>query len=114
MLVIHGAGGHSGALWPMAALIAQSGFDVAAVDLPLYGRTTSPEAGKVRYADWVRLLVDLVEAEHDDRPLILFGGSMGGMLAYEVAAHSFRVAAVVATSLLDPRDLRVRSRLTLA
>ena len=112
MLVIHGAGGHSGALWPMAALIAQSGFDVAAVDLPLYGRTTSPEAGKVRYADWVRLLVDLVEAEHDDRPLILFGGSMGGMLAYEVAAHSFRVAAVVATSLLDPRDLRVRSRLT--
>lgn len=37
---------------------------------------------------------------------------MGGMLAYEVAARSPGVAAVAATSLLDPRDLRVRSHLT--
>lgn len=110
--MIHGSGGHSGALWPLAALIAGQGFDVAAVDLPLYGRTTSHDPSTVRYADWVRLLVDLVDAEHDERPLILFGGSMGGMLAYEVAAQSSRVAAVAATSLLDPRDWRVRSRLT--
>lgn len=96
----------------MAALIAERGLDVAAVDLPLYGRTTSPDLGAVRYDDWVRLLVDLVEAEHDDRPLILFGASMGGMLAYEVAAHSSRVAAVAVTSLLDPRDWRVRSHIT--
>lgn len=112
MLVIHGSGGHSGALWPLAALIAEHGLDVAAVDLPLYGRTTSPDRGAVRYPDWVRLLVDLTEAEHDDRPLILFGGSMGGMLAHEVAARSPRVAAVAATSLLNPRDWRVRTRLT--
>lgn len=112
VLVIHGSGGHSGALWPLAALIAERGFDVAAVDLPLYGRTTSPDPGAVRYVDWVRLLVDLIEAEHDGRPLILFGGSMGGMLAYEVAARSSRVAAVAATSLLDPRDWRVRSHIT--
>lgn len=112
MLVIHGSGGHSGALWPLAALTAELGYDVAAVDLPLYGRTTSPDPGAVRYDDWVRLLVALVGAEHDDRPLVLFGGSMGGMLAYEVAARSSRVAAVAATSLLDPRDWRVRSRIT--
>ena len=35
VLVIHGAGGHSGALWPLAALLAERGLDVAAVDLPL-------------------------------------------------------------------------------
>lgn len=112
VLVIHGSGGHSGALWPLAALIAERGLDVAAVDLPLYGRTASPDPRAVRYVDWVRMLVDLVAAEHDGRPLMLFGGSMGGMLAYEVAARSSRVAAVAATSLLDPRDWRVRSRLT--
>lgn len=112
VLVVHGSGGHSGSLWPLAALIAEQGLDVAAVDLPLYGRTTSPDPGAVRYADWVRLLIDLVEAEHDERPLILFGGSMGGMLAYEVAAGSTCVSAVAVTSLLDPRDWRVRSRLT--
>lgn len=112
VLVIHGAGGHSGALWPMAALLAERGLDVAAVDLPLYGRTTSPDRERVRYEDWVRLLVDLVEAEHDDRPLILFGASIGGMLAYEAAARSSLVTMVAATCLLDPRDWRARARMT--
>lgn len=112
VIVVHGAGGHSGALWPIAALLAERGVDIAAVDLPLYGRTTSPEPATVRYEDWVRLLVDLVEAEHDDRPLILLGASIGGLLAYEVAARSPRVATVAATCLLDPRDWRARAHMT--
>ncbi len=93
--MVHGSGGHSGALWPLAALLADRGLDVAAVDLPLYGRTSTRNPERVRYADWVQLLVDLVEAEHDDRPLMLFGRSMGGMLAYEVGARSSRVAALL-------------------
>ncbi len=96
----------------MAALLAERGLDIAAVDLPLYGRTTSPDAGAVRYDDWVRLLVDLVDAEHDGRPLILLGASIGGMLAYEVAARSSRVAAIAATCLVDPRDWRARAHMT--
>ncbi|WP_211233307.1 alpha/beta hydrolase [Brevibacterium album] len=112
MLVIHGAGGHSGALWPLAALLAERGLDIAAVDLPLYGRTAVPNPGEVRYDDWVQLLIDLVAAEHDGRPLILLGASIGGMLSYEVAAHSPHVAAVAATCLLDPRDWRARAHMT--
>ncbi|MPY81187.1 MAG: alpha/beta fold hydrolase [Actinophytocola sp.] len=42
------------------------------------------------------------ERAADDRPLVLFGASMGGMLAYEAAARTRQ--AVVATCLLDPRD----------
>lgn len=112
VLVIHGAGGHSGALWPLAAQLAEHGVDIAAVDLPLYGRTTSPEPEVVRYEDWVQLLVDLVDAEHDERPLILLGASIGGMLAYEVAAQSLLVTTVAATCLLDPRDWRARAHMT--
>lgn len=112
VLVIHGAGGHSGALWPIAALLAAQGLDIAAVDLPLYGRTTSPNSEDVRYDDWVQLLVDLVEAEHDERPLILLGASIGGMLAYEVAARSSHVVTVAATCLLDPQDWRARAHMT--
>lgn len=112
LLVIHGAGGHAGALWPLAAQLDPDLLDVAAVDLPLYGRTTSPDRAAVRYDDWVRLLVDLVEAERDHRPLVLLGASIGGLLAYEAAARSARVAAVVATCLLDPRDGRTRAHLT--
>ena len=112
VLVVHGAGGHSGALWPIAALLASRGLDVSAVDLPLYGRTTSPDPAVVRYDDWVELLRDLVEAERDDRPLILLGASIGGLLAYEVAAGSAHVVAVAATCLLDPRDWRARAHMT--
>ncbi|MBP8918799.1 MAG: alpha/beta hydrolase [Micropruina sp.] len=113
LLVVHGVGGHSGALWPIAAVLADRGLEVAAVDLPLYGRTTSPDPGGVRYHDWVGLLTDLVDAEQDGRPLVLLGASLGGLLAYEVAARSpGRVAAVAATCLLDPRDPRARARMT--
>ncbi len=112
VLLIHGAGGHSGALWPLAALLADQGLDVTAVDLPLYGRTISPHPERVRYDDWIRLVGDLVEAEHDGRPLVLLGASIGGMVALEVAAHRPEVSAVAATCLVDPRDVRVRARLT--
>ena len=94
VLLVHGAGGHSGALWPITALMASHGIDVSAVDLPLYGRTTSPDPAAVRYDTWVDLLIDLVKAEHDHRPLVLLGASIGGLLAYEVAARSPHVAAV--------------------
>ncbi len=112
LLVVHGAGGHSGALWPIAALLASRGMDVSVVDLPLYGRTTSPDPAAVRYDDWVELLVSLVDAERDHRPLILLGASIGGLLAYEVAARSPYVAAVAATCLLDPQDWHARTHMT--
>lgn len=105
-LAIHGAGGYSGLLWPLAALAAREDVDVMAVDLPLYGDTVEPDPGSVRYEDWIDLLCEFVRAEtkSDDRPLVLFGASMGGMLAYEVAARTGAVAHVVATCLLDPGD----------
>ncbi|WP_249645614.1 alpha/beta hydrolase [Nocardia sputi] len=105
-LAIHGAGGYSGLLWPLAALAAREDVDVMAVDLPLYGDTVEPDPGSVRYEDWIDLLCEFVRAEtkSDDRPLVLFGASMGGMLAYEVAARTGAVAHVIATCLLDPGD----------
>ncbi|WP_040348677.1 alpha/beta hydrolase [Brevibacterium mcbrellneri] len=112
ILVIHGAGGNSAALWPLAAQLAERGLDIAAVDLPLYGRTVSPNPETVRYEDWVQLLINLVEAEHDGRPLTLLGASIGGMLAYEVAAQTSLVTTVAATCLLDPRDWRSRTHMT--
>ena len=114
VLLVHGAGGHSGALWPIAALVASRGIDISAVDLPLYGRTRSPDPAAVRYDTWVDLLIDLVEAERDHRPLVILGASIGGLLAYEVAARSPHVAAVAATCLLDPGNWRARAHMTRA
>jgi alpha-beta hydrolase superfamily lysophospholipase len=65
----------------------------------------------VRYEDWVDCVSALVrrEGENDDRPLVVFGASMGGLLAYEVAARTRQVAHVVATCLLDPADPAARA-----
>ncbi|WP_264077724.1 alpha/beta hydrolase [Mycolicibacterium houstonense] len=106
VLVLHGAGGYSGALWPIASVAASEGVEVLAPDMPLYGYTAEPRAVAVRYDDWVELVCDLIraECERDDRPLIVFGASMGGLLGYEAAARTGRVAHVVATCLLDPAD----------
>ena len=110
VLIIHGAGGHSGALWPFTAVATPGDADVLALDLPLYGRTVTVDPAKVRYRDWVDLLCDFVteETRADPRPLVLFGASMGGMLAYETASRTGTAAAVVATCLLDPTDRSAR------
>lgn len=109
-LGIHGGGGYSGALWPFAALAARAGVEVMVPDMPLYGDTIEPHPNAVRYGDWIDLLCDLVEAEHnrDARPIVLFGASLGGMMAYEVAARTGLIGHVVATCLLDPADVAAR------
>lgn len=112
VVLIHGAGGHSAALWPIASLISPEQVELAAVDLPLYGETTTADPSAVRYGDWVDLLCDLVDAEKDGRPLILLGASLGGMLAYEAAARTGLASAVIATCLLDPRAVTARVVMT--
>ena len=112
LLVVHGAGAHGGALWPIASLLAGRRIDLTAVDLPLYGRTVTESRGTVTYEDWVALLVDLIAYEDDGRPVILLGASLGGFLSVEAAARSHMVAAVVATCLLDPTESDARSAMT--
>ncbi|MFC8041917.1 alpha/beta hydrolase [Nocardia sp. NPDC057353] len=110
VLVLHGGGGHVGALWPLAAAVVPDGVELLAVDLPLYGATDEPRPRAVRYGDWVDLVCDLVraETERDRRPLVLFGASMGGMLAYEASSRTGAVAHVLTTCLLDPADPAAR------
>lgn len=112
VLLVHGAGAHAEALWPVAAQLAPLGVDLTAVDLPCYGRTEAPRRSSVRYQDWIDLLVDLVDAEDDGRPLLLMGGSIGGLLAVEAAARSGKVQAVAATCLMDPTSRSSRARMT--
>jgi alpha-beta hydrolase superfamily lysophospholipase len=112
MLLVHGAGGNTAAMWPYAAHLSTIGVRVTVPDLPGYGLTEVPDPGSVRYHHWRQLLIDLVEAEQDERPLMIVGASMGGLLAYDAAAATRKAAALVVTCLLDPRAGHVRERLT--
>ncbi|TCP49264.1 alpha-beta hydrolase superfamily lysophospholipase [Tamaricihabitans halophyticus] len=111
-ILLHGAGGHAGALWPAAAILAGAGFRVAMPDLPGFGRTSVPDRGALRYPDWTAFATDFVRAEQrSGTPMLVVGASMGGMLAYEAACRTGAVHTVLATCLLDPRGREVHARI---
>jgi alpha-beta hydrolase superfamily lysophospholipase len=62
------------------------------------------------YDLWIDCVCDLIDAElaRDPRPVVLFGVSLGGLLAYQAAARSRRVIGLIATTLADPRERDVR------
>ncbi|MER7334189.1 MULTISPECIES: alpha/beta hydrolase [unclassified Micromonospora] len=113
LVLLHGAGGYGRMLAPYARLLTRTTpLEVVAPDLLGYGLSRTDKR-PVSYQEWIDCVADLVVAEkaRDGRPVFLLGASMGGMLAYSVAAHG-DVAGLVVTCLLDPRDVAVRMRMT--
>jgi len=109
VIVLHGAGAYGRVMAPAAVIARNHGYETVSPDLPGYGLTTVPRS-RLDYALWIDCICDLVEAEiaRDGRPVLLFGVSLGGLLAYQVAARSRRVIGLVATTLADPREAAVR------
>jgi alpha-beta hydrolase superfamily lysophospholipase len=109
VIVLHGAGAYGRVMAPAAVLARKHGWETVAPDLPGYGLTRVPSRRFV-YSLWIDCVVDLISAElaRDGRPVVLFGVSLGGLLAYQAAARSRRVAGLVATTLADTREAEVR------
>lgn len=109
VLVLHGAGAYGRVMAPAAVLAQRTGYETVAPDLPGYGLTRVPWR-RLDYRLWVDCVVDLIAAEQarDGRPIVLFGVSLGGLLAYQAAARSRAVAGLIATTLADPRERAVR------
>src|SRR5512141_1756004 len=83
-LIVHGLGEHGGRYGNVAGPLAAAGIDVNAYDHRGFGGS----AGRRAYVDrWSQLHDDLEErltalgAEHPDLPLILYGHSLGGLVA---------------------------------
>ncbi|MDF0528660.1 alpha/beta fold hydrolase [Tsukamurella sp. 8F] len=90
--------------------LATRGYETIAIDMPTYGVTETAPDALVTYDDWVAIGSDLIDAERaeDDRPIVLYGLSAGGMETYHVAALNRHVAGIVGMTFLDQRDRRVR------
>jgi alpha-beta hydrolase superfamily lysophospholipase len=95
--------------------LARRGYETIAVDMPEYGMTEVAKGAVVRYDDWVRAGSDLIDAElaKDNRPIVLYGLSAGGMLTYHVAAMNKRVKGIVGMTFLDQRVQQVRDETAL-
>ena len=90
--------------------LADLGYETIAIDMPTYGLTDVAPGTRVTYDDWVRIGSDLIDAElaRDDRPIVLYGLSAGGMETYHVAALNQRVKGIVGMTFLDTALFRVR------
>jgi alpha-beta hydrolase superfamily lysophospholipase len=109
VIVLHGAGAYGRVMAPAAVIARRHGYETVSPDLPGYGLTQVPRSRFV-YPLWVDCVSALIDAElaRDGRPVVLFGVSLGGLLAYQAAARSRRVVGLVATTLADPREAAVR------
>lgn len=113
LLVSHGLAEHSARYAGFAARLASEGFHVYAHDHRGHGVTTAPDAplgqfaprgGIDRVVEDMRAVRDLAVARHPGLPVILFGHSMGGLLALAFAqAHPAQIDALaVWNSNLEP------------
>ena len=111
IILLHGVGTNGrqlslivgGPLW-------QRGIATVALDLPTYGQTRVAHRAQVTYDDWVRLVCDFSAAERrrTGRPVVLYGLSAGGMLAYHAAALDRELAGIIGMTFLDQRVQWVR------
>lgn len=113
VIVLHGGGGNGRLVSIFGTLVHKMGYEYVAPDLPGFGLTECHEGFDYNYKNWVELVSDLVdrEIERDGRPVVLFGGSLGGMLCYHAACINDQIKGIIATTLANPRDPEVRDAL---
>lgn len=111
VILLHGVGTNGRQMMTiLGAPLARTGhYETIAIDMPGYGLTEVAEGALVTYDDWIQAGSDLIDAElaRDDRPIVLYGLSAGGMLTYNVASRSQKVKAIVGMTFLDNRDPQV-------
>ena len=103
--MVHGLGEHSGRYAALASDLARAHLTCVALDLPGHGETNGPRGDAL----WEKLREQIVPAmftasrgmpgQPPELPRVLFGHSMGGVLALDVAlAHPRELRALVVTA----------------
>ncbi len=99
IVIVHGAGEHSGRYGHVAETLVHDGYGVYALDHRGHGRSDGPRALIDRLDNAVDDLDQLVvqaSAEHPPAPVYLLGHSMGGTIAVRYALrYQSRLAGII-------------------
>ena len=112
VVVVHGASEHSGRYTRLGGVLTDEGYAVHALDLRGHGRTAASTGkgcigprGMAGVLDDVGELVALASAALGDRPLVLFGHSMGSLVVQAfVEQRDNDVAAYVLSGTMGPSE----------
>jgi pimeloyl-ACP methyl ester carboxylesterase len=85
-LFVHGLGGNA-TNWTDLMALLRDRVDGVAVDLPGFGWSPPPRDGDFTLRRSAATLADLVASRFDGRPVHLFGNSMGGAIAVQLASR---------------------------
>lgn len=84
IVLVHGLGEHSGRYASWAQKFNQYNYAVCALDLPGHGQSEGKRGDIIRFSDFYKILdhfLTIVRAHFPDKPIILYGHSMGGNIA---------------------------------
>ncbi|MFD1334941.1 alpha/beta hydrolase [Oceanobacillus iheyensis] len=115
VILLHGVGTNGRQMsMILGGPLAQDGFETIAIDMPTYGVTKVNKEVVVKYDDWVDLACDYIDHElkRDDRPIVLYGLSAGGMEAYHITSKTKNVKGIIGMTFLDQRLQQVRDETT--
>ncbi len=105
VILLHGAGGNGRILSILGNSLFKNGINYFAPDNLGYGLTEVSNK-KYDYNDWVNMINEFTNhiLSKYNKPVVLFGMSIGGMLAYQVAVKNRKVISLIVSTLIDPRD----------
>jgi len=102
ILLVHGLGEHSGryALW--AQKFNQYNYTVCALDLPGHGKSDGKRGDIIKFSHFYKVLdlfVEQIRRDFPEKPIILYGHSMGGnIIANYLLKRKPQVKAVILSS----------------
>jgi alpha-beta hydrolase superfamily lysophospholipase len=108
VVLVHGVGGYGRIVLPFGAPGLRAGYRLVAPDLPGYGLTDADDR-HLTFDTWVDCVRDLVteERHRTGAPVVVYGLSLGGVIAYHAVASGAPAAGLIATTLADVTDPEV-------
>ncbi len=111
IVIVHGAGEHSGRYAETGRRLNQAGYAVYALDLPGHGRSSGTR-GHIRcfgdYIQSIQQFTDQVVTRHHTQKPILIGHSLGGLIAtFYAAEHLHATECLVLSSPIWGLNVRI-------
>jgi len=110
-VILHHGVGTNGRLLSLivGVPLAKRGYEVVSIDMPFYGMTINREPS-ILYSDWIEIGQKLIEQEskRDNKPIVLYGLSAGGMLAYHLACLKPEIKGIVGMCFIDLNESYIR------